>query len=382
MYSVSAFGDMIADQVRMSAYVRALEKHVTPGSVVLDIGTGTGIFALLACRFGARKVYAIEPNDAIQVARELAAANGYADRIEFIEDLSTRVNLPEKADVIICDLRGVLPLYDHNLPTILDARQRLLADGGVLIPQRDTLWAALVSAPDLYEPYVKSWEQHNYGFDTAAARRIVMNSWGAGRAKPEQLLVVPQIWTEIDYAHIEDINANGELAWTMEQSGIAHGLCVWFDTVLTTGVGFSNAPGGGAKVYGSAFFPFSKPVALEPSDQVTVRLRADLVSEDYIWSWNTRVNEGNPDKTIKAQFKQSTFFGTALSPKRLRKQADSYTPRLNEDGMIDRYALDLMNTGLTHGEIARQLAERFATRFKDWRAALTHVSALSAKYSE
>lgn len=96
MYSVDAFGSMIADQVRMSAYVQALEKHVKPDSVVLDIGTGTGIFALLACRFGARKVYAIEPNEAIQVARELAAANGYADRIEFIEDLSTRVTLPER----------------------------------------------------------------------------------------------------------------------------------------------------------------------------------------------------------------------------------------------------------------------------------------------
>src|SRR5437870_11229737 len=76
MYSVADYGIMIADRVRMEAYMQALRSAVRPGGVVVDIGTGTGIFALLACRFGARRVYAIEPNDAIQVAREIARANG------------------------------------------------------------------------------------------------------------------------------------------------------------------------------------------------------------------------------------------------------------------------------------------------------------------
>ena len=72
MYSIADYGAMIADEVRMGAFVRALRQAVKPGAVVIDIGTGTGIFALLACRFGARRVYAIEPSDAIQVAREIA----------------------------------------------------------------------------------------------------------------------------------------------------------------------------------------------------------------------------------------------------------------------------------------------------------------------
>ena len=90
---------MIADHVRMAAYEQALRRTVRPDSVVVDIGTGTGIFSLLACQFGARKVYAIEPDSAIEVAREIAAANGYQDRITFIQDLSTAVTLPEGADV-------------------------------------------------------------------------------------------------------------------------------------------------------------------------------------------------------------------------------------------------------------------------------------------
>src|SRR5437867_2580258 len=143
MYSIADYGAMISDEVRMGAFVRALRQAVKPGAVVIDIGTGTWIFALLACRFGARRVYAIEPDDAIQVAREIAVANGCADRIEFIQDLSTGVTLGERADVIISDIGGVLPWFQQHIPSIADARRRFLAPGGALIPQRDTAWAAV-----------------------------------------------------------------------------------------------------------------------------------------------------------------------------------------------------------------------------------------------
>ena len=100
MYTLTDYGQMIRDGARTGAYARALETRVTPSAVVLDIGAGAGILSLLACRAGARKVYAVEPDDVIQVAREAAAANGYADRIEFIQAASTGIELPERVDEI------------------------------------------------------------------------------------------------------------------------------------------------------------------------------------------------------------------------------------------------------------------------------------------
>src|ERR1044072_5373644 len=150
MYSGADYGGLIAERVRVGAFVTALKRTVTPGSVVVDIGTGTGIFALIACALGARRVYAIEPNDASGVASELAGANGYAGRIEFHHAMSTEVTLPERADVIVADIGGMLPWIEGAIPSLVDARRRMLAPHGVLIPRRDAISAAVVEAEDLY----------------------------------------------------------------------------------------------------------------------------------------------------------------------------------------------------------------------------------------
>src|SRR5437764_1275812 len=112
-YSLSGYGNMIADAFRLPAYRRALEKAVNPGDIVADIGTGPGIVAMIACRLGAGHVYAIEPNDAIQVAREVASANGFEDRITFFQDLSTRITPPRRCQIMVSDLRGCVPFYER-----------------------------------------------------------------------------------------------------------------------------------------------------------------------------------------------------------------------------------------------------------------------------
>src|SRR5262245_51798593 len=91
MYSVDNYGAMIADRVRFDAHAEALRRVVTPSTVVVDIGAGTGIMSLLACKFGARRVYAVEPSPAVQLLVEAARDNGYADRIVVLQQRSNEV---------------------------------------------------------------------------------------------------------------------------------------------------------------------------------------------------------------------------------------------------------------------------------------------------
>lgn len=311
MYSVSAYGKMIADDVRMDAYVAALRKAIRPGCVVVDLGSGPGVFALIACKLGARRVYAVEPESVITIARETAAANGFADRIEFFENLSTEVTLPERADVIISDLRGVLPWFEQHIPSIIDARERLLAPGGVLIPHRDMLWAAVVEAPDRYEELVDPWRNNKFELDLSAGARFVTNAWRKVYIKPEQLLVEPVCWTTIDYYEVDSRDFRADISWQVKRNGTAHGLAIWFDSELLDGIGFSNHPSAPDVIYGNAFFPFSEAVEVAEGEHIKARLSAKLIDDDYVWRWDTDFP--------KVSLKQSTFFGLPLSLERLQK---------------------------------------------------------------
>lgn len=381
MYSVAHYGRMIADKVRMDAYAEALRRSVRPGSVVLDIGTGTGIMALLACRYGARKVFAIEPGNAIQVAREIAAANGFADRIEFIQAASTDVSLPERADVMVSDLRGVLSFHQKHLLVIADARERFLTPGGILIPARDTLWAALVEAPDLYSDQVAPAQSDGFAFHWDAAWRFACNIWGKAHVLPTHLLVEPLCWATIDYSSVRSPDASGECSWTVTRAGTAHGFALWFDTALVEGIGFSNGPEAPEAIYGQAFFPFPEPVALVAGDAVKLGLHADLIAGEYLWRWTTRVSDGTRAAEVKKEFAQSTFYGEPLSAAQLGKQAASHVPQFNDDGEIDYWILGLFRTGVALGEIARRLVAQFPGKFASEPEALTRVAELSLKYS-
>ena len=380
-YRLTSYGDMITNQPRTDAYAQALRQAVRPGGTVLDIGAGTGIFSLLACQYGAGHVHAVEPDDAIQVARQMAAANGCSDRITFHQALSTAIALPAPADLIISDLRGVLPLFQHHIPAIADARARLLAPGGVLIPCRDTLWAALVEDEKSYRPYAEPWLRNDYGLDLSAGQPLAVNSWRKVNAQADQLLVTPQQWATLDYATIESPDVAGELAWTVEQPGTAHALLLWFDAELADGIGFSNAPGGPELIYGQAFFPLQTPVALEPGDLVSVQLRANLTGDDYIWQWRTSVRPAAAHAPPKANFRQSTFLGAPLSPASLAKREAGYQPVLDESGQLDRTILALMDGQLSLADIAQRVMEAFPQRFSHWRAALAYAGELSLKYS-
>jgi len=334
---------MTADRIRIDAYWKALQRSVGPETVVLEIGTGIGSLALMACQAGARRVYAIETDDSINLAREIAAQNGFADRIEFIQAESTRVTLPEPADLLVSDLRGVLPLYRQHIPTIIDARQRLLSPKGNLIPKQDSLWAAIVEAPELYKRYEDPWQQNDLGLNLKEGERFVKNSWRKGRVDPGALLVEPVCWATLDYETIEspDIKFNGTVV--VKRSGKAHGLNIWFDTTLVDGVTFSNGPDAPELIYRSAFFPWLNPVDLATGDVINIQISADLVGEDYVWCWNSQLCSQGNSADVKVDFKQSTFFSVPLDAQRLGKQASSYKPLLNQEGEIDSFILRLMD---------------------------------------
>ena len=371
---------MIADTGRVEAFVAALRSRIRPGHVVLDIGTGIGIWAFFACHFGARKVYAVEPQGIVHRARSTAIANGLAERIEFIQALTTEIDLPEKVDGIVADIRGSLPLFYGSLTTLIDARERFLKTGGWMIPERDVVWAALVSDARLYDDWIGFWDSRPLGIDFGTIRAGASGEWGRRRMLPDSVFGSPVKWATIDYHALSEPRVRGSLEWRIDQQVIAHGLCVWFDMEDPSG-GLSNSPFSSEEhLYSQAFFPWVRPVKLGAGDTVVAELAADPVGDDYLWRWSAIVRDA--DGSEKANFKQSSFDGALVSADELRRRAHSHCPALNTGGEIDRMILDRFGNGSSLEQIAREVAEKFPRKFPTWERALTRVGTLSAQYSK
>ncbi len=379
MYSLRDFGAMIADAGRFGAYAKAIAAAVHPGDTVAEIGCGPGVFSLLACRAGARRVFAIESDDSIQFARQLAAANGFLDRIEFFQSDSRKTELPERVNVIVSDIRGVLPLYNHVIPSLEDARQRLLAASGIMIPRRDTLKAAVIDASEFYSYLTSPWRTSALGVDLSPSLLPILNQSYSSTFKKDQLLTEAQEWGLLDYTVGAPVRVAAELDLHAATDGTAHGVCLWFETKLFEGIGYSSGPGAAGTVYGQMFLPWLEPVAVEKGQRIHLGLHADLVGQDYIWRWETRISAG--PRNAEFHFQQSTFQGANLSPHSLRCQAVDYAPTLSEAGQADLWMLERMDGSASLQRIAQAAAERFPRLFSSWQEAFRRVADLSRKFS-
>lgn len=384
MYNLSSFGSMMLDKVRMGAYVEALRRAVKPGDVVVDIGTGTGIFALIACQLGAKHVYAFEPNPLIELGKEIAEANGFADRITFIKEFTTDYTLPELADVIVGDIRGRLPFLYPNIITYHDAMQRLLKPGGILIPQRDHLYAAYLTQPELYQQAIlMPWAQNPYGLDMRAALPLIVNTAGTRiPADKINVALAGQRWQTLEYGQRTEMRAGGVLEWTVEAAAALHFLYVWFEAELIDGVRYSAAPDAPERpeVYGYMLFPLQSPVDVTPGERVRLNIDVDLIAGDYIYRWTTAVYPPEAKKA-RVQYAQSTFFSQPLL--NMHKRSPNHIPTLSSAGRLQAYILSEMAKGTaTIAQIAQSALVQFPDSGHDQSSMVSLVANISQSFSQ
>ncbi|GAA5874422.1 hypothetical protein JCM8547_005395 [Rhodosporidiobolus lusitaniae] len=164
---------MLKDAVRTNAYrdfiVQPANAPRFQGKVVLDVGCGTGILSMFAAKAGARKVYAVDASNVAFKATRNVKANGFEGTIEVIKGKVEEIKLPEKVDVIISEWMGYCLLYECMLDSVLYARDKWLAPGGLMVPsQTSILLSAWAGAPYVRDR-VEYWD-NVYGFNMEAMK--------------------------------------------------------------------------------------------------------------------------------------------------------------------------------------------------------------------
>lgn len=309
---------MLADEVRATAYLRAIERAVGPGDVVVEIGTGLGYFAVAACRAGARRVFAIETSPLIALAEQVARANACADRVTFVHGDSRDIALPERGDVLLADLRGVLPLHGDHIATIADARSRHLREGATIVGAGDTLWASPCAAPEKWRAHHASLGDAPHGIDRRVVAARMRESWYRDVVRPDDLLAPAVQWGAIDYTTATDPDVTGRAEWTMDRDGDVEGLALWFDADLGFGAGFSNRPGRAHGIYGTAFFPFPRSLPVLAGDRLSTSIRAKHIHGDYVWGWDSSHEPRAGTGRGSTRFRQSNLSSLPVTPDQLR----------------------------------------------------------------
>ncbi|HET8738153.1 MAG TPA: 50S ribosomal protein L11 methyltransferase [Acidimicrobiia bacterium] len=83
--------------------------HFKPGSVVVDVGCGSGILSIIAAKLGASHVYGVDAaEETVEVATANAERHGVADRVSFAQgDMFDPLEPGIEADVVIGDVSGI-----------------------------------------------------------------------------------------------------------------------------------------------------------------------------------------------------------------------------------------------------------------------------------
>ncbi len=239
---------MLADKTRNTAYAAAIAQKVKPGDIVLDIGSGAGLTAMLAARAGAKHVYACEQQPMIaEAAKRVIAANGLSDKITVISKWSHNIvigeDMPEPADVVLSEIVDSNLLGEGALATLAHAMATLAKPNARAIPESGTVRAQLVES----EKLLNLWRpQQAEGFDLSAfhpfatVAQVTPNDFAACGLRP--------LGPASDLFHFDftnpSIDADGITTELMStDTGTIHAVCLSFEMVLAEGISVTNGLG-------------------------------------------------------------------------------------------------------------------------------------------
>ena len=372
--------EYLSDGHRLGAYARAIAETVRPGDTVLDLGAGTGILGLLACRAGAAKVYALEVTSLVGLTRAVAQANGFADRIHHIKEFSTHAVLPERVDVVVCDQIGRFGFDAGVIEYFDDVRRRLLVPGGRLVPSALELWVAPVDCPEAHA-HVEFWRTEPGAFDMSPARTHAVNTGYPRHLLPGELVGAPAVAGRIDLTRDAARPFRLDAVLVVARPGTLHGIGGWFSATLSPSVTMTNSPLAADRINRrNVFLPIDRPVDVTPDDEVRVALQ--LRPEDSVLVWTVSVSRaGDPDRP-RARFTHSTWRGMLFDRRDLDRVAPAHRPRLTPRGRARLSVLELADGGRTVDAIEREVHRRHADLFASAEDAAVFVAEVLTRYSD
>jgi len=369
---------MVFDARRNQAYLRALEKVITPTTTVMDLGAGLGVHGLNAARLGAARVLLVEPAPVIEVARQIAADNQLHNVYCFpcrVEELG----LQEKVDVIVSVFTGNFLLTEDFLPSLFYARDTYLAPGGKLIPDRARMEVVPVMAAEYYQKHIAAWHggpgqisgPEDQALNYSAVRPYAANTMYYDNRERFNAtpLANPAPLMELDLALATRADCDHRIEVTLTQDGTCHGWLGWFQMRLLD-EWLSTAGEQDATHWSPVFLPLAQPLPVKAGEQLQFALQRPEFGD---WTWTTEY--------AGQRQRQSTFLSQPLTPARMLKASDQYQPVLSVRGEAAKWLLARMTGEIAIGSLAAAMRDQNPEAFSSEADALRFAKELAEHYS-
>jgi Tfp pilus assembly protein PilF len=269
---------MMNEQNRNQAYFDGLKAVVTEKSTVFEIGTGSGLLAMMAAKLGAKQVTTCETVPLIaETAQQIIQDNQFEKTIKVIAKKSTEIEigaeLPAQADILVSEIFSSELLGEYVLPSLEDAKRRLLKPQGKVVPARGSLMIALFSGDDIKRNLMV---EDSFGLNLQGFNRIVSN---------KRMIARNDLSIELLSEGIEafDFDFEGEnyfpaqsvsLSMTVTKAGTCYGLVQWMKLDMNGDqqVMFENPPSQTSKVsnWQQCAYLFDKPIEVKVGQVVVV----------------------------------------------------------------------------------------------------------------
>eukprot|EP01128_Nolandella_sp_AFSM9_P002546 TRINITY_DN12912_c0_g1_i1.p1 TRINITY_DN12912_c0_g1~~TRINITY_DN12912_c0_g1_i1.p1 ORF type:complete len:369 (+),score=108.86 TRINITY_DN12912_c0_g1_i1:51-1109(+) len=227
--------EMLKDEVRTMSYRRAIldNKHLFKDKIVLDVGCGSGILSMFCSQAGAKHVYAVDMSDIIVQARQICEDNGFKDKITLIQGKIEEVVLPngvEKVDIIVSEWMGYFLLYESMLNSVIVARDRFLAEDGILMPDQSSMFIAGLEDAAYKEEKIHFWD-NVYGFDMKCIKSIAIKEPLVDSVDGASVCTTACKFFDIDLYTVteEELSFAREFSVQATRSDYCHAFIAWFD---------------------------------------------------------------------------------------------------------------------------------------------------------
>lgn len=276
---------MLVDTVRMRAFAEAIRRTVKTDDVVVDVGSGSGVLALLCAKAGARRVYAVEKGPMASVIASAAEKNGVGSVVRVLRqdarDLTFDGAGEDKPTLIVSEMIGSFGLEEDYLGLLGTVRARC-APACRVLPASLSIGLALAAMPAL-----------------AAEIELVRSGLGVNLDEIANLLTSRVSLAWVDAADVLSSPTpaarflvgqppprvvGGEVV--AARAGEAHGIVAWFEAELAEGVSLSSAPSCARTHWAHVIFPFDVPLTLAEGDRIHLEVRPRVISDRSTWSWS------------------------------------------------------------------------------------------------